>query len=553
MITALPHTGERPGEERRSAARAGRVLVMGPNARAIAGALVRMKGTAEIHHAETAAEAVSLLQGYRFDRVLVDNLSDGALALTIPRLATLENVGSLIVLAGPKSAETISAIPGVGLVLQPPFNPVEIAGAMGIEITDSRKGESKPVAGGKRAGDAEPTTSLQQHETLSANEPDGEREGEAPALIRFARSIALFIPGLTPVLSLLYKNLALTILAGLFAAFISYGIMIAFFLVSGDWSAPMQLQPGHELVSKADRDMKELQVKRNLAIRQLADARNSLSESKQDLERANLLATSTIGTIEQEIENRKTFLASANSEIDALRSVLKGFGSAEERRRQRANTERDFQNRIITRNTYQDLLLNAAQVERQVAEIQVDINQKIKERNDGQQAIAILNAMMQQARGEQGVGTIGGRAEFVPLTNQIIEVRQTRSRAQNGIRVAEEIIPSLEDSLAVLDRGIADLEKTPMIRALEKPINVLFVPYDNLNSYEKGRPLYSCGFAVFWCSKAGTTGEPISGEITTVHPFFGKPIRGQFIEAELDNNETSQKEILHVGRPPFFF
>lgn len=553
MITALPHTGERPGEERRSAARVNRILVMGPSARAIAGALVRMKGAAEIHHAETAAEAVTLLRGCRFDKVLVDNRSDDALTLTIPRLAMLDNIGSLIVLAGPKSAESISAIPGVGMVLQPPFNPVEIAGAIGIEVSDSRKAPGEAMAGGKRAEDMTMAVETVAPVSVSAETADDVDQAEPPFLLRLVKSAALFIPGLTPVLSLLYKNLALTILAGLFAAFISYGIMIAFFLVSGDWSAPMQLQPGHELVAKADRDMKELQVKRNLAIRQLADARNALSESRQDLDRANLLATSTISTIRQEIENRTASLAGANSEIEALQSVLTSFGSAEQRKRSRANVERDFRNRVITRNTYQDLMLNTAQVERQVTEIQADINKKIKELTDGQQAIAILTDMVRQAEGDDTVSTIGGRAEFVPLTNQIIEVRQTRSRAQNGIRTAQEIIPSLEDSLAVLDRGIEDLARTPMIRALQRPINVLFVPYDNLDSYAQGRPLYSCGFAVFWCSKAGTTGEPISGEITTVHPFFGKPIRGQFIEAQLDDNETSQKEILHVGRPPFFF
>ena len=73
MITALPYTGERPGSELPKGASASRILVMGPAARAIAGALVRMQGTAEIHHAETAREAIDLLSASRFDHVLVDN------------------------------------------------------------------------------------------------------------------------------------------------------------------------------------------------------------------------------------------------------------------------------------------------------------------------------------------------------------------------------------------------------------------------------------------------------------------------------------------------
>ena len=92
-----------------------------------------------------------------------------------------------------------------------------------------------------------------------------------------------------------------------------------------------------------------------------------------------------------------------------------------------------------------------------------------------------------------------------------------------------------------------------MIRALDEPVNVLFVPYDNLDAYVKGERLYTCAIAIIWCSEVGTTGNPIGGEIVTTHPFFGKPIRGQFVEANLTEKSAAQKEIIHVGRPPLFF
>ena len=66
-------------------------------------------------------------------------------------------------------------------------------------------------------------------------------------------------------------------------------------------------------------------------------------------------------------------------------------------------------------------------------------------------------------------------------------------------------------------------------------------------------PIYTCTIAIFWCSNVGTVGERIGGEISTTHPFFGKPIRGQFVEANLTEKSAAQKEIIHVGRPPLFF
>ena len=190
------------------------ILVMGPQASAFANALIRLKGHSEIFHAETAAEAIKLLGENEFDHVLVDNRTDGALTLTIPRLAQLKTIKHITVLAGVHSAETIAAIPGIGQVITPPYNPLEIANSLGIEVKDSRQ-EDRVCDHDRRKAD-EATT--QENNTVENEEKD-----DRPALFKVLSAIVHFIPGLTPILSMLYKNIALTILAALFVAFVSYG------------------------------------------------------------------------------------------------------------------------------------------------------------------------------------------------------------------------------------------------------------------------------------------------------------------------------------------
>ena len=169
------------------------------------------------------------------------------------------------------------------------------------------------------------------------------------------------------------------------------------------------------------------------------------------------------------------------------------------------------------------------------------------------QSSEYLVSLKEQLLNDAAVISGTGQTAYVPLTNQIIEVRQIRSAAKADLSASAQAIPSLQSTLSVLTSGIENLEKTPMIKALEKPVNVLFVPYNNLDAYDEDQPLFACSFALFWCSKVGTTGPAIGGEISTTHPFFGKPLRGQFIEANLTEPSAAKKEILHVGRPPFFF
>jgi len=520
------------------------ILVMGPQASAFANALVRLKGHSEIFHAETAAEAIKLLGENEFDHVLVDNRTDGALTLTIPRLAQLKTIKHITVLAGVHSAETIAAIPGIGQVITPPYNPLEIANSLGIEVKDSRK-EDRDCDHDRRKADE---ATVQEDSTVENEEKD-----DRPALFKVLSAIVHFIPGLTPILSMLYKNIALTILAALFVAFVSYGIMIAFFLTSGDWSSPLQLQAGHELVVKAERERGELKVKRNLASQQLSEAEQRKAEAAEALLRANLLAEMTDGIIGQEIENKTSRFSELETEIDSLEAVLAGFGSLNDRRNDRGRLQREYQQRVISRQVYQQGMLNFAQIERQIADIKSEVTAKRNEIAMSDQSIKYLNTLKTHMNSDSALVSGTGQTAYVPLTNQIIEVRQIRSAANSDLVAADQAIPALTNSLELLTNAIAALEITPMIRAIEEPVNVLFVPYDNIDSYEINQPLYSCAVALFWCSEVGVTGQAIGGEISTTHPFFGKPIRGQFVEAHLSDKSAAKKDILHVGRPPFFF
>lgn len=551
MMPTMLHTGEAPANDSLRK----RIMVMGPAAHGIAAALVRMQSNSEIHSANTAAEAIEILKTGDFDHLLIDNRSDGAMSLTIPALSRLESIENITVLAGPQSGPSISALPGVANVISAPYNPVEIANSLDIEIRDSREADKPEQNRGRRASDAvKADKDPEIHGEVEEASAEGHVEDERPLVLRMLSALAHMIPGLTPLLSLLYKNLALTVLSALFIAFVSYGIMIAYFLTSGDWSSPLQLQRGHELVIKAERDMGELKVKRNLVTQQLAEAGNKASRGRSALERAETLANITSVTITQETENHIERQLLIKDEIHALRSVLNSYGSSSSRRAERARLQNEFRRRIITRNLYQRSLLNLSEVEENIVNLREKISAKKTELKLSEQSIAYLAQLKDQLSSNKDKASLyGGKAEFIPIANQVIEVQQVRASGKADVAEYEASSQTLNNSLSVLTKSITELENTPMIRAQEQPVNVLFVPYDNLDAYTKGEHLYTCAIAIIWCSEVGTVGAPIGGEIVTTHPFFGKPIRGQFVEANLTEKSAAQKEIIHVGRPPLFF
>ena len=125
--------------------------------------------------------------------------------------------------------------------------------------------------------------------------------------------------------------------------------------------------------------------------------------------------------------------------------------------------------------------------------------------------------------------------------------------AQKSMDSATARIKRLENSLELISANIASLEATPAARARTSPVMVLFVPYTNAENVRQGEPLFSCAFSIVVCSEVGQVGGQIDGETVSVHPLFGKPMRGTFIEAEFNDARSVTEELMHAGRKPLWF
>jgi hypothetical protein len=139
------------------------------------------------------------------------------------------------------------------------------------------------------------------------------------------------------------------------------------------------------------------------------------------------------------------------------------------------------------------------------------------------------------------------------LAKQSSDALSARALVQSKLKSTADNSEVLTQTIDVLQTQLAALETSALARALYKRIDVVFVPYGNEHQFIEGQALYSCRFTILWCKNSGTVGQVLPGEINSVHPFFGKPIRGSFVEMKLSNPDAAMREIIHGTRKPLFF
>ena len=167
--------------------------------------------------------------------------------------------------------------------------------------------------------------------------------------------------------------------------------------------------------------------------------------------------------------------------------------------------------------------------------------------------LEFLNSLLQEIdQPEVRVVTSAG-SDLSHLAREVIIAKNTIATAEKSYDSAQVVVERLQNSLSVISANIESLEQTPAARALKAPVMVLFVPYTNTESMAEGERLFGCRFSIVVCRPIGRVGKVVKGETTAVHPLFGKPLRGQFVEAVFFNARSVTQELVHAGRSPLLF
>jgi hypothetical protein len=522
MTQVLPFKGAQPRTKT-----VPRVLYIGPAADEICNIITHHIGRVEIAYESEVQAAFAQLRRREFDIVMVDQRDQNlATRLILPMLQSLGYPVKPVVISPLSDISHYLAIPGVARVLSAPVKEVQFLRILGLE---------------RRAVRDEPVV-------LKTPEAKVEKVVAPKTIVQKISDRFMNL------VSTLYKRAAFVLLFSLFIAFAFYGVLIAFFLISSGWGAPLTLTRGHEMVSRVEREITEVKVALNQTEQRLSDSALAAVTAKQELADAEGLVDYASGTVVKELQSRQRQAKVLNQSIKRLVKVrgqlekqVGGNGAS-------ADLERLYKRRLIDRNAYSAGSMNVIEASQRLVAVEIEIDQaqsQIEEFSASRDMLLSLKQALHEGKNVSGI--TASASDLLLLAKQSSDALSARALALSKLKSTEDNTVVLKRSIDVLQTQLAALEMSALARALYKRIDVVFVPYGNEQRFVEGQSLYTCRFTILLCSEAGTVGQALPGEISSVHPFFGKPIRGSFVELKLSNPDAAMREIIHGTRKPLFF
>ena len=488
----------------------------------VAGLLGERADDFEITQSKGTADTIALVIRNDFEYVVVDQSAENlALSLLVPLLAGSEQVFKLIVICQPRDVGTYLRMRGVDRVLAVPVATAQLRLALGI-----RKAPANP----KPDGIAPPAM--------------GEIPPLNPILQLRNQAVAL--------VSTFYKNAAFVLLAILFVSFCFYGLLIGYFLVSSSWGAPVTLSSGQELVARVEQQINELKVNANLASQHRSEAELEAAKATRAQEDARLLVGYVLGTVEKEIDARTSRRATLMKTEKRLAGLQKAFQKQLSGGGMSAGLQNLYKKRLIDRKTFNAETLGLMDAGQKLSNLEGDLGNVHDEGMAFDANIKMLKALRIQLKGGEMQSIEAASTDLMLLTKQAVDARSAYDQAKVQVQSANARKELLTSNKNLLESRIAELQNSALGRAIGSRIDVIFVPYGNERNFQQGTPLYTCTLTIVFCHRAGVVGASVPGESNSVHPFFGKPIRGYFVEAILEDETAASQEIIHAERPPFF-
>jgi hypothetical protein len=335
--------------------------------------------------------------------------------------------------------------------------------------------------------------------------------------------------------SALTRTLASLVLLGLAAGLAFLG-HTAYRAMTDSYVAPMSLSPDSDPVVASKAKLTQLEIER-ARVRTQAEAIDA-ELAGIDVERTRLAAllerttralpwTQNINSLEA-----KAGTAAASS-LAQERSVLLGMIARQEKivDEARANMELG----IIPRADYEKEEQSLSQVSLALLE---------NDRSHAQSELSHKKTILGQ---RSLAGRTGAPAMPELLANEglivRLELELLRVDSQKRVKLGEK--RALAETLGQLDELAALLKSRPLFQAIEKNLDLAFVPYTQLEGVAAGAKVFSCVWGFFACQEIGSVAEVVPGEVVLPDP-WGKQARGQYAVLNLHDREAARATTLRV-------
>ena len=348
-----------------------------------------------------------------------------------------------------------------------------------------------------------------------------------------------------------YKLTGFLLLTTILIGIVTFVGIHTFYLVHRAWVVPKVISPTDPTVldlqarvAEEGWQQQQLVIERRAVETQL-DRTRLIAEAEQSFQQGLPSAMLTdVGSRRESLERLRAARAEQRRVNDELAKIGQTLQTGS-----RKQLEQDFDAKLITQ---QELLAGSYQLA-QLAQARSSLMQRDAE----------LSENIRMLSGEAGAleGAVKGQtkgASALSYEGLLLRREHARSQAEalGAAREVEALQASLTDfgqAISAYDALLGRLRSDPLLQASERQLHVAFVPYDGESSVHEGAALYGCRLVLVVCERVGRVKGYLAGEHVQSHPVYGKELRGQWLEVELEDPEWAKAKVLHTNRPPLFF
>lgn len=300
--------------------------------------------------------------------------------------------------------------------------------------------------------------------------------------------------------------------------------------------APIILTPDNDLIVQSKIKLSELYVERAKSEAELEGIESNLAACAKAINRLTELQARTENALVWTKKVNAGQAVAGTADLRALAEQKAVLGAALAKQDEFSRAARaDLDAGLISRSDYAKEVQSVGQVQLGLLE-----NERMRLQAEMQMKQVIL--------AQQSLATGGGAApmpEMIQREDQRVrvELELIKLEAERRTKIAERTL--MRDKIAKIDEISAQLKGRPIFRAVEKSMDVAFVPYTQIEGMRAGAAVYDCVWGLFNCKAVGTVAEIVPGEVVLPDP-WGTQTRGQYAVLDLSKHDSAKSKSLRV-------
>jgi hypothetical protein len=316
---------------------------------------------------------------------------------------------------------------------------------------------------------------------------------------------------------------------------LAYGGYSLYACARDSFAVPTILSPSSDVVAATTLKLGELHVERVRAVAEIEGIDADLAGAEQAVTRLQELKRTSSDAKHWTTRMTSSRATLSAEELHALESQKRVIvDMLAEQRDLTSRAQKDVEAGLISRGEF-------AKQQQALSQVQLALLDNTRAMSRGQSALAETQ-LAQQALAADSAPQM---PELVNRQEQMIRVdlEIVRIEAERRAKTAER--DALVERVAQVDEMVQQIEERPLFQALERDLELAFIPYTQLPGVAPGAEVYDCLWGLIWCEAVGTVSQMVPGEVVQADP-WGSQVRGEYVVLDLTDHTAARAKTLRI-------